>query len=208
MPSPLDPVLAGVYRRGYQIRHRRRAVRVAGAVLAVQLVVAVPLAFSASGPPQPRTLHVVADPTATTTTAAPETTTEAPPPSTTTTSARPRPTTTTTIGTGSVYGTIAVGGDVIGKADLTDDAGRTWHQDADRSGAYRFDGLHAGHYQLTASVESPPSCGTDGCIAAMAMSSPRDVTVVARQAVREDFDLSGPTTPPTTSTTTSTTVLH
>ena len=96
--APMDPVLAGVYRRGHAIRRQRAIRRVAAGALILQLLVALPFAFRQGDDAGGRNVRVVApagldDEVATTTTEVPttaavvaaEATTTVPVPATTTT---------------------------------------------------------------------------------------------------------------------------
>jgi hypothetical protein len=104
---------------------------------------------------------------------------------------------TTAVPTGAVYGVIGAGAGGRARADLRDEAGNTWHSEANTVGAYRFDRLPPGRYQLVLSAESGGTpCTPDGtCIGtAMAMSK-RVIELAPGQEIREDYPAYGPTTP-------------
>jgi hypothetical protein len=138
----------------------------------------------------------------------PGTTTTAPPVvvEVTTTTKAP-PTTAAPIATGAVYGVIGAGAGGKARADLRDGAGNTWHSEADRNGASRFDQLPAGRYQLILTAESgvvpcPPG---GSCIGTAMAIARRVIDIRPGQEIREDYPVYGPTRPAEPTTTTSST---
>ena len=204
--SSLDPDRpdAGL-RRGSIVRWAL----VVGAV--AQLALAIVLAVGpGTDPDRHRQVTLVAPADSVTDVAAAATTTTLPPvvveaPTTTAAPAPPPP-----VATGAVSGVIGAGAGGKARADLLDEAGNTWHSEADGRGGYRFDRLAPGRYQLILSAESAPEpCPPGGpCTgSAMAMSK-RIVEVKPGHEVREDYPVYGPTgpaAPPTVLPTTTTT---
>lgn len=177
-----------------------------------QLIVAIVLAVGQA--PDPGVTHSVtavapvdsvrAAPATTTTTMAPlvvEATPVAP---------APVPETPTTVATGAVAGVIGAGPGGRARADLRDEAGNTWHSEADSRGAYRFDQLPPGRYQLilTAESDSAPCPPNETCIGSATAMSKRVIEIRPGQELREDYPVYGPTGPapaPVTTTTSTTT---
>jgi hypothetical protein len=172
---------------------------VTGAV--AQLAVAIAIAVGpGSDPARHRTITVVAPadavsglPAATTTTL-PPVIVEAP-----TTTAAPVP---PAVVPGAVSGSIGAGPGGKARADLFDEAGNTWHSEADARGGYRFDRLPPGRYQLILSAESAPApCPPEGpCVGSAMAISKRIIEIKAGQEVREDYPVYGPTGPATPTT--------
>ena len=167
-----------------------RGALVIGAV--AQLVAAVVLAINPDTDPNRHRVTIVAPadavsdlPAATTTTLPPVVVVETP-----TTTAVPIPAPTEP--PGAVFGVIGAGAGGKARADLLDEAGNTWHSEADSRGGYRFDQLPPGRYQLILSAEN--GSGT-------AMSK-RIIEVRAGQELREDYPVYGPTGPAVATTTT------
>lgn len=105
---------------------------------------------------------------------------------------------------GAVFGVIGAGPGGKARADLRDAAGNTWHSEASSTGAYRFDGLAPGQYQLILSAESAPApCTPDGtCIGSAMSMSKRVIEISPGAEIREDYAAYGPTGPPLSTTTT------
>jgi hypothetical protein len=173
-----------------------RAALVLGAV--AQLAVAIVLAVGQGPSPTRRQVTIVAPADAvsgaptTTTTAPPPVVVEAPP----ATSAPPPPE--PTIVYGAVSGVIGAGAGGKARADLRDEAGNTWHSEADGRGGYRFDRLPPGRYQLILSAESAPGpCPPEGpCVGTAVSMSKRVIEIGPGQDLREDYSAYGPTGPP------------
>ena len=184
---------------------RGQLVRAALVVFAVgQLVVAVVLAVGPGTDPDRHRQVTLITPTESatglpvaTTTTLPPVIVEAP---TTTAAPAPAP----TVPPGAVFGIIGAGAGGKARADLQDEAGNTWHSEADSRGGYRFDRLAPGRYQLILSAESAPApCTPDGvCIGSAMAISKRIIEIRAGQEVREDYAVYGPTSPAVATTTT------
>jgi hypothetical protein len=125
--------------------------------------------------------------------------------------AAPAPLPSPTVATAAVHGVIGAGPGGKARADLRDEAGNTWHSEADSRGGYRFDGLPPGRYQLILSAESAGAqCGSDGtCVGTGLSISRRVLELGPGQEVREDYSAYGPTgpAPPPAPVTPSTTVV-
>lgn len=202
--SIVDP-LPGQHGRG-------RLVRALVVVAAVsQLIVAVVLAVG-QAPDTGTTQSVTAVAPAESVRAAPATTTTTMPPLVVEAApAAPTavPETPTTVARGAVAGVIGAGPGGRARADLRDEAGNTWHSEADSQGAYRFDQLPPGRYQLILSAESDsaPCPPNEACIGSATAISKRVIEIRPGQELREDYPVYGPTGPapaPVTTTTPST----
>lgn len=115
----------------------------------------------------------------------------------------------TTVAKGAVAGVIGAGPGGKARADLRDEVGNTWHSEADGRGAYRFDQLPPGRYQLILSAESDsaPCPPNEACIGSATAMSKRVIEIRPGQELREDYPVYGPTGPapaPVTTTTPST----
>jgi hypothetical protein len=204
----MDPVLAGVYRRGYSIRRQRVVRRLAAGALSLQLLVALPFAFRQGDDAGGRNVRVVApagqDETTTTTIIELPIAVEAAEEPTTTTVAPAASPSTTAVRLGAVYGRIGAGEGGTGRATLDDQRGHTWEQQADSYGNYRFVDVTPGRYVILLWAESAAApCTPEGtCIGtAVAFSGNEPFDVHPGEEVRRDFDMYGPTQPATTTTT-------
>jgi hypothetical protein len=175
-----------------------RAALVIGAV--AQLAVAIVLAVGSSSEAVRRQVTIVAP--ADSVSGVPTTTSTAPPPVVVeqppATTAPPAPE--RTIPYGAVSGVIGAGAGGKARADLRDEAGNTWHSEADGRGGYRFDRLPPGRYQLILSAESAPEPCPAGGPCGVSMSK-RIIEIGPGQELREDYPVYGPTGPPVPTTT-------